>query len=157
MEDSAVKVATLRELIEWTAKLHGELGRCLVHCANSSEEQHARWLMEYLAEHEERLEHAIAAIAEHADQRALNTLVYDYFEHAPVVPHSLADLPFSKMDFAAISQAVFTFHNEALELYRYLLSRANTERIEQLLQPLLDLEEHETMRMAQQANRITDL
>ena len=152
-----MKVATLRELIEWTAKLHGELARCLVHCADSSEEQHARWLMEYLAEHEERLERAITAIAEHGDQRALNTLVYDYFQHAPVVPHSLTDMPFAQMDFAAISQAVFTFHNEAIELYRYLLSRANIERIEKLVQPLLDLEEHETMRMAQQANRITDL
>jgi hypothetical protein len=152
-----MKVATSRELIEWTSKLHGELGRCLAHCANHTEEQHARWLMEYVADHESQLERALTTIAEQGDQRALNTFVYDYFKHAPAIPHALTDVPFATMDFAAISQAVFNFHNEAIELYRYLLSRAQTERMEKLLQPLLDLEEHETMRMAQQANRIGDL
>lgn len=74
-----------------------------------------------------------------------------------IEPHRACAEPYATMSFDEICESVFDLHNQVIELYRYLLSRAPIPEARYLLQPLLEMEEHETMRLAQQANRIGDL
>lgn len=48
-------------------------------------------------------------------------------------------------------------HQQVIELYRYLASRADIPSAKELMESLRSLEEHEMMRMAQFANRFGDL
>jgi len=152
-----MKVETFRDVIDWTRALHHRLAECLQLCSTRSEEQRARWLMSYLADHERQLEQVVEGFEQNADPKALNTWVCDYLGHQPIDPHRACDAEFSKMTFEQISHSVFDLHNQVIELYRYLESRAEISAARDLLRQLLDMEEHETMRLAQQAARIGDL
>ena len=52
---------------------------------------------------------------------------------------------------------MFDLHNDALDLYRYLLGLAETAGGRELMQDLLAMEKHETLRLAEQAQRAQDL
>jgi hypothetical protein len=75
----------------------------------------------------------------------------------PIDPHRACDRPFAQMSVEEICEAVFDLHNQVIELYRYLQGRAEIPEARELLQALLEMEEHETMRLAQQSNRIRDM
>ncbi len=57
------------------------------------------------------------------------------------------------MSFDEISHEVFAFHDQAIELYRYLEGRAEIPEARILIQELRKMEEHEAMRLAHQADR----
>lgn len=152
-----MNVETFKDVIEWTQALHHRLAECLQHCSTKHEEQRAKWLLSYLADHESELATVVAGFEQNADPKALNTWVYDYLGHQPVDPHRTCDAPYSQMTFEQISHAVFDLHNQVIDLYRYLESRAEIPEAQVLLKQLLCIEEHETMRLAQQAARIGDL
>ncbi|RTQ99606.1 ATPase [Halomonas nitroreducens] len=150
-------VETFQDLIDWTRELHGFLAKCLRHCADRQEEPRARALLQYLAAHEASLESTVASFERQADPKALHTWVYDYLSHTPISAHRECDLPYAEMGFDEICREVFAFHDQAIELYRYLEGRAEIPEARTLIQQLLKMEEHEAMRLVQQANRARDL
>ncbi|WP_163560254.1 ATPase [Halomonas sp. NO4] len=152
-----MKIETFQDLIEWTRQLHAHLAECLKHCATRQEETRAKWLLEYLADHEATLEQTIANFERQADPKALHTWVYDYLSHTPITPHQACRAPYAEMSFDAICQAIFALHDEVIELYRYLEGRAEIPEARELVRELLRLEEHEAMRLSQQTNRARDL
>ncbi|MEQ8483989.1 MAG: ATPase [Pseudomonadales bacterium] len=152
-----MKVETFADLIDWTRAMHHRLAECLAHCSTHSERALAKLLLTYLADHEATLEKIVDGFEQRADPKALNTWVYDYLGHEPIDPHRACDAPFAQMTFDEICTAVFDLHNQVITLYRYLLGRAEIPEARELLEALLDMEEHETMRIAQQSNRIRDM
>ncbi|SHF20814.1 hypothetical protein SAMN05444279_12144 [Ruegeria intermedia] len=152
-----MKVETFSDLIVWTREMHHWLAECLAHCSTQSEQELARMLLTYLADHEAALEKIVDGFMKQADPKALNTWVFDYLGHEPIDPHRTCDTPFAQMSVEEICEAVFDFHNQVINLYRYLLGRAEIPEARELLQALLEMEEHETMRLAQQSNRIRDM
>jgi hypothetical protein len=152
-----MKIETFHDLIEWTRQLHANLAQCLKHCSTGQEETRAKWLLEYLAEHETTLEETVAGFEKQADPKALHTWVYDYLSHAPITPHQACSSPYAEMSFDDISREIFSLHNQVIELYRYLEGRAEIPEARDLIRELLKLEEHEAMRLAQQINRARDM
>lgn len=152
-----MKIQTFEDLINWTGTLHQTLGECLAHCADENETTLTHWLMTYIADHEARLTKAVEGFRQQADPGALHTMVYDFLEHQPLDPHKACDKAFGQMSFDEICQSVFEFHNQAIELYRYLLSRADIPEARELLEELLAMEEHDTLLLAHQTNRMHDL
>ena len=103
------------------------------------------------------MERIVDGFEKRADPKALNTWVYDYLGHEPIDLQRTCDVPFAQMNFDEICGSVFDVHNQAIDLYRNLLGRADIPEAQELLQALLDMEEHETMRLAQQTNRMRDM
>ncbi|MAX31676.1 MULTISPECIES: ATPase [Halomonadaceae] len=152
-----MQVETFQDLIDWTRELHGFLAKCLQHCSVQQDEPRAKALLEYLATHEANLESTVASFEQQADPKALHTWVYDYLPHPPISPHQECDLPYANMSFDEICREVFAFHDQVVELYQYLEGRAEIPEARTLIQQLLKMEEHEAMRLSQQANRARDL
>lgn len=152
-----MKVARFQDLIGWTRDLHRQLGECLSHCASESDQMQAKWLMEYLASHEATISEVVASFEASADVNAMQTWFYDYLDRKPIKLHPTCDSPYAKMEFDEICHSVFHLHNQLMDLYRYLVSRAETPEVRELLEFLLEMEEHETMRLAQQTSRMRDL
>lgn len=152
-----MKVQRISDLIDWTRVMHRELAKRLADGSTDHENELARMLMSYFADHETALETIISGFERKADAKALNTWVYDYLEHKPIDALRFSDKPFADMTFDEICASVFDVHNQAIDLYRDLLGRADIPEAEDLLRSLLDIEEHETMRLAQQTNRMRDM
>ncbi len=55
-----MKIVTFKDLIDWSRALHGQLARCMKHCASEQQEERARYLLEYLSDHEQALEQMVS-------------------------------------------------------------------------------------------------
>ncbi|MEM1048678.1 MAG: ATPase [Pseudomonadota bacterium] len=152
-----MKVQRISDLIDWTRTMHRELGERLADGSTHHEQEMTKLLLSYLADHEATLEKMIDGFEQRADSKALNTWVYDYLGRQPIDLRRSGDAPFAEMDFNDICASVFIAHNQAIDLYRDLLGRADIPEAQELLQALLTIEEHETMRLAQQTNRMRDM
>ncbi len=152
-----MEIRTFFDLIEWTRKLHANLAECLAHCASRHGDERASLLLEYLASHETEMEKIVAAFERQADSKAARTYVYDYMPHNPVTTHLVCDDHYTNLDADAISAEVFDFHEQVISLYRTLIGKAEIREAAELMQSLLDMEEHETKRLVRQVERMDDL
>ena len=152
-----MKVETLEDILAWTQALHERMSECLAHCATEHDSQRAQWLLTYLADHERSLSHVLERTLERTDAHVLNTWVLDFIGHQPIDPHRTCDAPFRDMTFEQICTAVFDLHNQVIKLYQHVAARADIPDARELLSQLLDAEHHETLLLAQQANRIRDM
>ncbi|MCE8032596.1 ATPase [Billgrantia tianxiuensis] len=152
-----MNIQTFRDVIEWTRALHEHLARCLKHCSTQQEEQRAKWLLAYLADHEAALQEVVAGFEKQTDPKALNTWLYDYISYAPIKPHLSCSAPYAEMSFDEICQEIFDLHNQVIDFYRYLEGRTEIPETRELIDKLLQLEQHEAMRLFHQTNRSRDL
>ncbi|QIB67745.1 ATPase [Kineobactrum salinum] len=152
-----MQIKTFSDLIEWTRMLHEDLAQCLAHCASRHKDERASLLLDYLASHEAEMEKMVAAFERQADPKAAQTRLYDYIPHDPITTHLACDDHYTKLDAAAISAEVFDFHEQIISLYRSLIGKAEIREAVELVQALLDMEEHETKRLVRQVERMDDL
>lgn len=152
-----MKVETLKELLNWCTAIHAELADRMARGADRSADGPARWLMEYVAKHEEQMAEQLEGIEEAADRRALATWVYDWLQHPPPKPESVVEDADQETAFEAVARAVFDAHNEIMTLLRFLIDRADTPEAKELMERMLSLEEGHTRQIGQQLHRIRDM
>lgn len=150
-------IKTFADLIDWTRQLHGHLAKCLVHGAAKHKEESATLLLEYLADHEAKMAHMIERFEEQADAKAMHTYVYDYLSHQPIALNQSCDMRFENLSYDDICREVFSLHEQVMDLYRTLISKADTHGAKDLLESLLAMEKHEAMRLSTQTGRMHDL
>ncbi|SHF68148.1 hypothetical protein SAMN02745148_03278 [Modicisalibacter ilicicola DSM 19980] len=152
-----MQVETIGDVLDWTRAVHGNLADCMAHCSKGADQERVRMLLDYLAEHERELSRVLELTKQDASPSALHTWCYEYFERYPVKPHEQCNEDFRNMDTRDIMSAVLALHEKVTDLYRYLHSRAEVNSTRELLANLIELEEHEAMRMARDAGRMEDL
>jgi hypothetical protein len=152
----AMKIERFEDLIDWTRDTHAMLARCMARCSDKHEETRAKWLLVYIADHERALAETVDKIEKHADPKALHTWIYDYLTRNPVLRNQ-ACKAYDTMTVEEISLDIFTIHNQVIDLYRSLARRAEIDGARNLAEDLLQLEEHETMRLARQVSRIHEM
>lgn len=152
-----MQAETVDDLIQWTRSTHGHLADRLRENADKQSRTRSELLMRYLAEHEEALEKMVGEYEGRADYGTLGTWVYDYVTENPLRIDSLEAACCGESDVEEISAIIFAVHTQLIGLYRYLLGRADTPDLRELIEELLALEKHEAMRLAHQVNRVTDV
>lgn len=152
-----MEIKTFSDLIEWTRQLHSHLAKCLVHCSSKNEAERARLLLDYLAEHESKMERMVSAFEMQAEPKVMQTYIYDYLSHQPIQSHRTCDAPYAKLGFDDICQEVFDYHRQIIELYRDIETRAEIPEAKALLGSLLAMEEHEAMRLSRQTGRMSEI
>ena len=152
-----MQIETLKDVIQWTKDFHQRLATCMAHCANEQLNERGSFLLNYLADHEQKLSSVLQAFEDSADLKALNTWCYEYLDKTPIKPHVTCDKPFAEMTTEEIIGEIEAQHQQIIALYRYLVGRADIPSAIELLEQLATLEEHEAMRMAHGANRLEDL
>jgi len=152
-----MRAETVDDLVAWTRDTHGYLARRLQQNADQQTRTRSELLMRYLAEHEAALETMVGEYEGRADFGTLGTWVYDYVTENPVTIDRLEESAHRDVDLEEISATIFAVHSQLIELYRYLLGRADTPEVRELVSELLALEKHEAMRLAQQVNRLSDM
>ncbi len=152
-----MQVETLRDVLVWTREFHKNLSACLHHCAGKNENARAKMLLEYLARHEQELSQTVSGFVETAEARALNTWCYDYLEKHPILHSAHCDAPFQDLEQDEIMVVITDQHEQVIDLYRYLHARADIEATRELMDELESLEEQESRRMTQGANRMQEM
>lgn len=150
-------IRTLSELIDWTRQLHERLAKCLAQCSSKNEEERARGLLDYLAKHEAEMERMVQGFENQAESKVMRTYIYDYLSHQPIQTNLSCDLAYAKMSFDDICAEVFDYHQQVIALYRDLEERVDIPEAKDLLHSLLEMEEHEAMRLSRQTGRMSDL
>ncbi|UTM58193.1 ATPase [Photobacterium sp. CCB-ST2H9] len=152
-----MQVETLKDVLHWTKEFHHHLSHCLSRGVNKHTDERARMVLNYLADHEKRLSQVVSEFETSGDAHALNTWCYEYLQKTPIVRHQHCDVPFARLDAAQIMDVIVDQHQQVIELYRYLASRADIPAARELLETLESLEEHEIMRMVHSTHRFDDL
>ena len=152
-----MEIRTFADLIDWTRQLHSHLAKCLAHCSSNNEEERARLLLDYLAEHENKMEKMVSAFELQAEPKVMKTYIYDYLSHQPIQSHRTCDAPYAQLGFDDICQEVFDYHQQIIELYRDIEARAEIPEARTLLGSLLEMKEHEAMRLTRQTGRMSDI
>lgn len=152
-----MQVETLKDVLHWTRAFHQHLSQCLSHCADKNTDERARMVLAYLSNHEKILSQVVSGFETSGDEHALNTWFYEYINKHPIVRHVHCDAPFADLDATQIMAVIVDQHQQVIELYRYLASRADIPSARELLETLRSLEENEMMRMTQSTNRFGDM
>ena len=71
-----MQIETLEDILSWTRLYHSQLSQCLKHCSDRNEEHRAKLLLDYLSDHETRLEKVIGLYEKGTNKRILNTWFY---------------------------------------------------------------------------------
>lgn len=152
-----MNVQSFESMIEWTRDLHYNLAEVLAAAQHVQLDERAKWLLNYLKEQEVRLGDMVDSFQEQADEKALNSQIYDWESHTPAELARFTDKPFATMSYDDIAENVLHAHNEIMLLYRYLLSRYSIPEERTLMEGLLNMEERETMQISQNINRGRDM
>lgn len=156
-EEHDMQIRTFSDLVDWTRQLHEHLAVCLAHCATQNEEEQARALLDYLAEHEAKIEKMVRMFEDQAAPEVMKTYIYDYLTHQPIQSHRTCDAPYATLGFDDICREVLDYHQQVIGLYRDLEGRAEIPEAKELFHALLAMEEHEAMLLARQTGRMADL
>lgn len=154
--DQAVQVRSLKEVLHWSREFHRLLFDCLQSCASQNENNTARLLLDYLAEHESTLQRVLAELEATIAPAQLMAGLDACLVRQPFFQFRHCDRPFHSKTTLEIMAVVMEQHKQVIELYRHLYDRADTPDTRDLLGELVALEEHEAMHMAQNVYRLQD-
>ncbi|SFR62283.1 hypothetical protein SAMN05216203_1886 [Marinobacter daqiaonensis] len=152
-----MEIKTFEDLIDWVRDTHTELAQSMKRSAEHSTNEQASALLQYLSEHEHELVRITEEFERQADAKALKTRLYDYMEHKPVKVAGSSDTHFASLSFDDICREVFAFHDQVVELYDSLGSKAEIPEAKELVDSLRKMEENEAMRLARQISNSQDI
>jgi len=152
-----MEIRTFRDLVDWTRQRHAHLAKCLRDSAENHRDERASALLDYLAQHEKLLENTITEFEKQADPKVMDTLVYDFTGHKPIVVSPLPETGYANLDYEEIEQDIFRFHEQVMNLYDDLIANIDLAEVNSLLEDLKSLEQHEAMLVARQVGRMDDL
>lgn len=152
-----MRFRTVQDILDWTRTYHHHLAEGYRQLSGSSSRERARMLLDYLADHQEKLERGIREYETDAADKLLRTWFQDVRETP--LPESLdkADQTLRDADTPQIMYMAMEFHDVLIRLYTDLARQAPTGDLRQLFTGLADMENHEKMRMVRDAMRFEDL
>ncbi|MGM0571574.1 ATPase [Marinobacter sp.] len=152
-----MEIKTYEELIDWVRNMHALLARTLEEGAVGNRNEQARALLNYLAGHEKELERITQEFERQAAPNTLHTRLYDYLTRSPMRVPDPRDSHFSSLGFEDICKEIFAFHDRIIEIYRSLAEQTGIPETHELVKSLLEMEEHEAMRLARQVASSQDM
>jgi hypothetical protein len=156
MEDF-MQAQTLSDVIQQTGRLHRNMASELRSHRPVGAGERIDLLREYLAQSEGNLSRLVEAHGRDAAERALNTWCYEYLRSHPIdrmaQRFSAAEVGTDEK----LMQEVMGIHGALVALFQRLHAKADTAPTRALLHEIRELEENETRRIAQGANRLHEL
>ncbi len=66
-----MEVKTIRDLLNWTKQYHQQLESCYAHCADESEEERVKLLLDYFKSHQAKLSETLGRVIEEQQEKVL--------------------------------------------------------------------------------------
>ncbi|WP_150304432.1 hypothetical protein [Pseudomonas saliphila] len=142
-----MQAETFQYLLEWTTKFHNHMATCLEDALDEQQDECARWLMKYVAEHERTLATEVEGFKRQADPKALNTWLYEHLTET-LPPNDRRKLPFGTMTFEEIASEVVDVHNQIINTYEAMANKAAIPEAQELMEEVMKAEQGVLRQMA---------
>lgn len=152
-----MKAQTFQYLTEWTTLFHNNLADLMEKGLPRQTDERAKWVMEYLIDHERSLAEKVEGFKEQADSKALETWLYEQISETLPPDSRTREIDFGSMDFNAICEEVFDVHNQVMEIWESMIGKGAVPEAKELAQNIYDLEKNETMRLADQITSVQQM
>ncbi|MEX1668575.1 hypothetical protein AB4876_06610 [Zhongshania guokunii] len=150
-------IETMQEMVEWSAAYHQSFAGYLQDSVASSSDERAKMLSDYIADHERSLAKVLFAFKPTESDAALGTWCAEFLNDQPLPNTEKTDVRWAQMSADEMFAEVSAIHAQLIDLYRFLLSRCIATPAAEMLEQLIDIEEHEIKLMAQSANRLHEM
>lgn len=152
-----MQVESIKEALDWTQNFHHNLAESLEGKKSESYDERTTMLLDYLAECEKSLVKDLESLKSAADAHVLKTWGYEYMKDFPPKNALEHDRALAGLAQEQIVKHVEERHNEVIELYEHLKSKAQVPEVYDFIEQIMDLELNEAQKIAQSANRLQDI
>jgi rubrerythrin len=145
-----------REVLEHVKRFHEDISAYCERVCGASDEQRSRILLNYIADRERNLAHAVGAITEETSDQVLDT----WFQYTTddTALHALLTSSFRPtMSPEEVMSATLAIADHLLAMYRDMLAAADTDELRRVFQNLLDHEQKEKEKLARNLQMFQDL
>lgn len=145
------------DILDWVIQFHSDFERKYRQLEEGNTKERAVLLLDYLADHQAILAAAIKKYEKHAVASVMHT----WFDQIPDInyPEKLQQLTgrMSGENTADIVKLGIECHDLLIKMYQKLLQVSVTPAAQELFQALVDMEQHEKMRMVRDAAQLEDI
>lgn len=151
-----MQVKTIQEVYDWTVLFHTQMAANFFSLKDDLAE-HNRMLADYFVEYEKKLAEDLVGFKAITEINTLDTYCYEYFVENPELINFTDLNRNTRVDEQVMQGYLSDQHQKVINLYEYLLSRAETPAGKEKLAQLLELEQQSLKQMIQSSNRHMDM
>lgn len=151
-----MQVKTIKEVYDWTVLFHTQMAANF-HSVKDLLDEHNAMLVDYYLNYEKKLAEDLVGFKAITEINTLDTYCYEYFAKNPELITFEDISKDQQFDEKVIQAYLSEQHQKVIELYEYLLERAETQSSQEKLQQILELEKQGIKQMMQSTNRHMDM
>ena len=151
-----MQVKTIKEVYDWTVLFHTQMAANF-HSVKGILDEHNAMLVDYYLNYEKKLAEDLVGFKAITEINTLDTYCYEYFAKNPELITFEDISKDQQFDEKVIQAYLSEQHQKVIELYEYLLERAETQSGQEKLQQILELEKQGIKQMMQSTNRHMDM
>ncbi|MFQ3258203.1 MAG: hypothetical protein ACI8ZA_000495 [Gammaproteobacteria bacterium] len=151
-----MQVKTIKEVYDWTVLFHTQMAANF-HSVKDLLDEHNAMLVDYYLNYEKKLAEDLVGFKAITEINTLDTYCYEYFAKNPELITFEDISKDQQFDEKVIQAYLSEQHQKVIELYEYLLERAETQSGQEKLQQILELEKQGIKQMMQSTNRHMDM
>ena len=146
----------IREMLDRVRDFHEELGNYYHQLSEAADRERIKLLLDHISKHKKRLHDGLAAYEKDAPQQVLNTWVDS--EYCDQVL-ALCETTFAsrETDVDGVIEAAIEIDNSLIDFYREVAEHATSERVREVFQNLIELEESDLRHLALSALQLRDI
>ena len=151
-----MQVKTIKEVYDWTVLFHTQMAANF-HSVKPILDERNAMLVDYYLNYEKKLAEDLVGFKAITEINTLDTYCYEYFAKNPELITFEDISKDQQFDEKVIQAYLSEQHQKVIELYEYLLERAETQSGQEKLQQILELEKQGIKQMMQSTNRHMDM
>ena len=151
-----MQVKTIKEVYDWTVLFHTQMAANF-HSVKDLLDEHNAMLVDYYLNYDKKLAEDLVGFKAITEINTLDTYCYEYFAKNPELITFEDISKDQQFDEKVIQAYLSEQHQKVIELYEYLLERAETQSGQEKLQQILELEKQGIKQMMQSTNRHMDM
>ncbi|WP_404341391.1 hypothetical protein [Pseudoalteromonas mariniglutinosa] len=151
-----MQVKTIQQVYDWTVLFHTQMAANFFSIKDFLDE-HNKMLAEYYLQYEKKLAEDLVGFKAITEINTLDTYCYEYFADNPELINFADISKDTQINEQVIQNYLTTQHKKVVDLYDYLVTKADAKSGKEKLEQLLQLELQGVQQMMQSSNRHMDM
>lgn len=144
----------VRDILDQGRAYHGQLTQYYQQLSGEAERQRLKLLLDHLGGHERNMQKVLAGYTDGGPEEVLNTWVD--WRHREEILGLCQPPPTPEMSVDKVIEAAMALDNCLLDFYREVVESADSERVREVFRNLIDAEEMELRKLAQDSQQVRD-